>query len=98
MRIRKTIILALLLAMAAMMLSGCHGTMDQNAAKEGYIPEIPLYLDETKKIELNFWAKNDTNKVQTAVYTSAIEEFQKLYPNITINLRLYARNRRTAGD
>ena len=98
MRIRKTIILALLLAMAAMMLSGCHGTMDQNAAREGYIPEIPLYLDETKKIELNFWAKNDTNKVQTAVYTSAIEEFQKLYPNITINLRLYADYGRIFND
>ena len=48
MRTRKTIALILLLAMAAAVLSGCHGTMDQNAAKEGYISEIPLYLDETK--------------------------------------------------
>ena len=35
MRTRKTIALILLLAMAAAVLSGCHGTMDQNAAKEG---------------------------------------------------------------
>ena len=98
MRIRKTMGLILLLATAAMMLSGCHGTMDQNAAKEGYISEIPLYLDETKKIELTFWAKNDTNKVQTAVYTSAIEDFQKLYPNITINIRLYADYGRIFND
>ena len=97
---RKTRITALilLLALAAAILSGCHGTMDQNAAKEGYISEIPLYLDETKKIELTFWAKNDTNKVQTAVYTDAIAEFQKLYPNVTINIRLYADYGRIFND
>ena len=97
---RKTRITALilLLALAAAILSGCHGTMDQNAAKEGYLSEIPLYLDETKKIELTFWAKNDTNKVQTAVYTNAIAEFQKLYPNVTINIRLYADYGRIFND
>ena len=98
MRTRKTIVLVLLLALSAAVLSGCHGTMDLNAAKEGYISEIPLYLDETKKIELTFWAKNDTNKVQTAVYTQAIEDFQALYPNITINLRLYADYGRIFND
>ena len=98
MKTRKTIALILLLVMAAAVLSGCHGTMDQNAAKEGTISEIPLYLDETKKIELNFWAKNDTNKVQTAVYTDAIEDFQKLYPNITVNIRLYADYGRIFND
>ena len=97
---RKTRItaLVLLLALAAALLSGCHGTMDQNAAKEGYISEIPLYMDETKKIELTFWAKNDTNKVQTAVYTNAIAEFQKMYPNVTINIRLYADYGRIFND
>ena len=90
--------LVLLLGMALVMLSGCHGTMDRKAGEAGYISEIPLYLDETKKIELNFWAKNDTNKVQTAVYTSAIEDFQKLYPNITVNIRLYADYGRIFND
>ena len=98
MKIRKITALILLLAMALAILSGCHGTMDQNAAREGYISEIPLYLDETKKIELTFWAKNDTNKVQTAVYTDAIEDFQKLYPNITVNIRLYADYGRIFND
>ena len=42
--------LILLLAVAAALLSGCHGTMDRNAAQEGYISEIPLYMDETKKM------------------------------------------------
>lgn len=97
---RKTRITALilLLALAAALLSGCHGTMDRNAAHEGYISEIPLYMDETKKIELTFWAKNDTNKVQTAVYTNAIAEFQKMYPNVTINIRLYADYGRIFND
>ncbi len=98
MRLRKVIALLMLLVLAAGVLSGCHGTMDQDAAKEGSVSEIPVYLDETKKIELNFWAKNDTNKVQTAVYTEAIEDFQKLYPNITINLRLYADYGRIFND
>ncbi len=97
---RKTRItaLVLLLTLAAALLSGCHGTMDRNAAQEGYISEIPLYMDETKKIELTFWAKNDTNKVQTAVYTNAIAEFQKMYPNVTINIRLYADYGRIFND
>ena len=97
---RKTRITALilLLAVATALLSGCHGTMDRNAAQEGYISEIPLYMDETKKIELTFWAKNDTNKVQTAVYTNAIAEFQKMYPNVTINIRLYADYGRIFND
>ena len=98
MRTRKTIALILLLAITAVFLSGCHGTMDQNAAKKGYISEIPLYLDETKKIELTFWAKNDTNKVQTAVYTDAIEDFQKMYPNVRVNIRLYADYGRIFND
>ena len=33
--------------------------------------------------------KNDTNKTQTDIYKQTIEDFQKLYPNITVNLRLY---------
>ncbi len=98
MRKVKIIALALLLAMAAGILSGCHGTMDSNAADAGSISEIPLYLDETKKIELTFWAKNDTNKVQTAVYTGAIEAFQKMYPNVTVNLRLYSDYGRIFND
>ena len=98
MRRIKIIALALLLAMAAGILSGCHGTMDRDAADAGSVSEIPLYLDEGKKIELTFWAKNDTNKVQTAVYTGAIEKFQQMYPNVTINLRLYSDYGRIFND
>ena len=70
-------------AVSSCLLTGCHG------AKESAGFEIPQELDENKKIELTFWAKNDTNVTQTAIYNKAIEDFEKLYPNITVNMRLY---------
>ncbi len=64
-------------------LSGCHGSRESNAF------EMPSGLDENRKIEISFWAKNDTNKTQTNIYRKAIEDFQSLYPNITVDMRLY---------
>lgn len=75
--------LALSVLMAALMLTGCHGAKNSS----GF--EIPEKFDESKKIELTFWAKNDTNVTQTAIYNKAIEDFESLYPNITVNMRLY---------
>ena len=64
-------------------LSGCHG-------REGLsVFEMPEQFDDTREYEITFWAKNDTNKTQTAIYERAIDEFETLYPNITVNLRLY---------
>ena len=51
---------------------------------------VPEQFDESRNIHLVFWAKNDTNKVQTAVYRKAIDDFQTMYPNVTIDIRLYA--------
>ena len=64
-------------------LSGCHGSR----ASDRF--EIPAQLDESRSIEITFWAKNDTNKTQTDIYRKAIEDFQSCYPNITVNMRLY---------
>lgn len=64
-------------------LLGCHGSKGMSAFV------IPEEFDLTKKYEITFWAKNDTNKTQTAIYEKAIDDFEKLYPNITVNLRLY---------
>ena len=75
--------LALSVLMAALMLTGCHGAKNSS----GF--EIPEKFDESKNIELTFWAKNDTNVTQTAIYNKAIEDFESLYPNITVNMRLY---------
>ena len=74
-----------LLLLAAMLLSlwGCHGS------KEQPVFEIPETFDTSRNFEISFWAKNDTNATQVAVYKQAIEDFQALYPNVTVNLRLY---------
>ncbi len=73
----------LLTAGAAFPLTACHG---KTGMKEFTIPET---FDTDKEIEISFWAKNDTNKTQTAIYEKAIADFETLYPNITVNLRLY---------
>ncbi|MBO4422344.1 MAG: extracellular solute-binding protein [Clostridia bacterium] len=78
------ILLALLLICVSLPLSSCHGARYTN---EFVIPEA---FDETREYELVFWAKNDTNKIQTKVYTDAIERFESLYPNIKIKLSLYS--------
>ena len=50
---------------------------------------MPAQFDESRDYEITFWAKNDTNMAQTNIYKQAIEDFQALYPNITVTLRLY---------
>ncbi len=72
-----------LLAAAALALTGCHG---KQKSSDFAIPET---FDAAKHYEITFWAKNDTNKTQTAIYEKAIADFEALYPNITVNMRLY---------
>ena len=69
--------------LSATFLSACHGAVERN------VFEIPQEFDTTKEYEITFWAKNDTNIKQTKIYEQAIRDFEGLYPNITINLRLY---------
>ncbi len=64
-------------------LSACHGS------KEGNSFEVPDSFDESRNYEITFWAKNDTNKNQTNIYEKSIENFEELYPNIDVNIRLY---------
>lgn len=71
------------LLLGALALSGCHGRREQAAFA------VPDSFDTSKNYEVVFWAKNDTNKTQTDIYKQAIEDFQQLYPNITVTLRLY---------
>ncbi len=63
--------------------SGCHGSVERHAF------QVPETFDTSRQFELTFWAKNDTNMTQVGVYKQAVEDFQSLYPNITVNLRLY---------
>lgn len=76
----KKLILCLLLLFS---LWGCHGSSDATSFK------IPESFNEDREYEIVFWAKNDTNKVQVAIYQKAIEDFEKLYPNIHVKMRLY---------
>ena len=72
-----------LAAVCLSLLAGCHGRQEQTAFT------VPETFDESRQYEITFWAKNDTNKRQTDIYKQAIEEFEALYPNITVTLRLY---------
>ena len=74
---------ALCALFAVGILTGCHG---RESLEEFVIPEE---FDTSREYEITFWAKNDTNKTQTDIYHQAIQAFEKLYPNITVNLRLY---------
>lgn len=64
--------------------TGCHGKKETTSTTT-----ISTDFDTTKTYEITFWAKNDTNKNQTAVYKQAIEDFESYYPNIKVNLKLY---------
>lgn len=61
----------------------CHG------AKETTAFTLPEEFDVTRDYEITFWAKNDTNMTQVGIYKDAIADFEAIYPNITVNLRLY---------
>ena len=94
----KSIAVGMMLIAALLLLSGCHGRLESREAEGAGSTAIPETFDDSKPIELVFWAKNDTNKVQTAVYTKAIEDFEQMYPNVKINLRLYADYSRIFAD
>lgn len=85
--IRKKALSFLLLSVLAigsiLSLAGCHGSRGMQAF------ELPEEFDASQNYEITFWAKNDTNKTQTAIYEQAIAGFEKTYPNIKVNLRLY---------
>lgn len=86
-------LLSLLTLLAVLVsLTGCHGS-------KGMEPfSIPENFDTSRNYEITFWAKNDTNKTQTDIYKKAIADFQNLYPNITVNLRLYTDYGRIYND
>lgn len=70
-------------AAGTLLLTGCHGSRGLDAFV------MPESLDTENQYEITFWAKNDTNKTQTAIYEQAIADFENLYPNISVKLRLY---------
>lgn len=79
----KRIISPFLALLLLLTLTACHGS------REAKVFEIPDTFDTSRTYEISFWAKNDTNATQVAIYKQAIADFEALYPNITVNLRLY---------
>ena len=80
---RNIVCAAVFVGCCMTVLTGCHGRSGLEAF------EVPEEFDSSRGYEITFWAKNDTNKTQTAIYEAAISDFEELYPNITVNLRLY---------
>ena len=79
---KKVLSFLLLLAML-LGLWGCHGAEERNTF------QVPGEFDTSRDYEITFWAKNDTNLTQVAIYEQAVADFEALYPNIKVNLRLY---------
>ncbi len=88
----SSLLLALLMLLCVLPLSACHGSRGRAAFT------VPESFDSSKHHEVTFWAKNDTNKTQTAIYQKAISDFEALYPNITVNMRLYTDYGRIYND
>ncbi len=87
-------VLSLVLALALLLpsLTSCHGG-------RAMIPfEMPRELNGNKRHEIVFWAKNDTNNAQKQIYERAIEDFERLYPNVTVKLRSYTDYGRIYND
>ncbi len=78
----KRILLPLVLC-ACLLLTGCHGAQDKDAFL------LPASFDESRNYEITFWAKTESNVTQANLYKKAIADFQQIYPNIKVNLKLY---------
>ena len=86
-------VLLLSLLLSCLLLSGCHGELVEadTAARPEYESAftMPESFDESRKITITFWAKNDSNKTQVEIYRRAEADFEKLYPNVDVNIRFY---------
>lgn len=83
---RNIKLIALMLVCVIMLpavLTGCHGAHDRG------VFAIPDEFDESREYTVIFWAKNDTNLTQKAIYEKAMADFMALYPNIKVEMRLY---------
>ncbi len=89
---KKRIALSMAALLILLLLTGCHGKQRSVSFA------VPDHFDDGTPVEIVFWAKNDTNRNQVAVYQQAIDEFQALYPNVTVNMRLYTDYGRIYND
>ena len=88
----RKILIAAALFLLLPVLSSCHGK------QAGSVFAVPDSFDSETPVEITFWAKNDSNKNQVAVYQKAIDGFQALYPNVTVTMRKYTDYGRIYND
>ena len=55
------------LLILCLLLTGCHGTLAEGTGGAAENFTAPEEFDESKPYTVTFWAKNDTNKAQTAL-------------------------------
>ena len=79
----RTTSLVLLLVVFSTLLASCHGKAELNEF------DIPTAFDDTKQYEITFWAKNESNAYQKSVYERAADEFEALYPNVDVKIKIY---------
>ena len=87
----RKIVSVLLLCCILLSFTACHGEMvipDATEEKASSF-EIPETFDTSRNYEITFWAKNDTNMTQVNIYKKAIADFEALYPNIKVKMKLY---------
>lgn len=80
---RITAVLLCLIFAISPLLTSCHKARSINAF------DVPDSFDTEREYNITFWAKNDTNVTQAAIYNQAIEDFEALYPNIHVTMKLY---------
>lgn len=81
----KMKIFALLLVLS-LMLSGCHGARERTTFR------LPEDLDTSRNFTAHLLGpKRYPTSTRCNVYKQAIGEFEALYPNITVEMRLYTR-------
>ena len=78
-----SILMVVVALFSTIFLTACHGSQGADAFT------VPEQWDSSKNYEITFWAKNDTNKTQTKIYEKAISDFEALYPNIHVKMKLY---------
>ena len=64
-------------------------TKETEAPAEDKSFKAPDTFDTSRKFELTFWLKNDSNSAQVAIYQKAMDDFTALYPNVTFKVKKY---------
>ena len=85
---------ALLLSLTITCFAGCDGLSSGESEEKQESAEkasftVPEGFDTSKQHEISFWAKNDTNLTQVEIYKKAVADFEALYPNVKVKLKLY---------